>query len=731
MTMRTPRRAVLAAGLLLTAAATWLLAHEGHAALPTRGAQVDAAKGLVVLSREAREALDVRTAEVEVRPVEDGVLAYATLVAPWPRHAFASSRVGGRVTKLLAQPGQVVTAGQPLAEVEGAELEGLRLEARTAQTDIDSAEKVAAGLRDASRSGATPAQTLLEAENKLRQGQNALAVARSRLRAVGLGDESARTLAVRSPVAGTVAHADVSVGKVVEPLEHLFEVVDLSAVWVRIDVLEHDLARVAVGRPVEVRLTAYPGEVFRATVQVKGVSLDARTHLAAAWAELPNPPGAEPRLLPGMSGEARVLLPAPPAPTVPAEAVVREGAERYVLVEEVSADGGSEYKRRAVTVGREAGGRVEVRSGGLYPGDRVLTQGSHELASFFIPGVLRLTPEAERTIGLAVEPVSLRAVDEVAEIDGRVDTPPDRRGAASSPLAGSVARLLVDRGQAVQAGQVVAEVVSLPFQALQADYLRAHLDGQVLEDTVRRLATAGEGAVPRRRLLDQEAAVNANRQQRDALRAKLRAAGLDDARLDGLLATGRLAEAVPVRAPLGGVVVGFDRVFGQAVRAEEPILTVHDLSRPVIRGAVGEGDLARVRVGQRVRVRLSGDPAFLADGTVTRSGRAVAADSRSLAVWVELDQPPAVPLLHNQFARLAVVVAPGQPVLAVPLAAVVSEGTAAFVFVRQPDGTFDRRPVRLGRADDRHVEVTDGLRPGAPVVVRGAVELHTAYAGIR
>src|SRR5262249_29602250 len=137
-------------------------------------------------------------------------------------------------------------------------------------------------------------------------------------------------LPVRSPVAGTVTHADLAVGKVVEPLEHLFEVVDLSSVWVRIDVLERDARRVIAGRPVEIRLTPSPGEVFRAAVTVAGYALDPRTHLTAAWAELPNPPGGEPRLLPGMTGEARVILPGPFAVTLPAGAVVRDGAEHYV-----------------------------------------------------------------------------------------------------------------------------------------------------------------------------------------------------------------------------------------------------------------------------------------------------------------------------------------------------------------------------------------------------------------
>ncbi|HOY68864.1 MAG TPA: NusA N-terminal domain-containing protein, partial [Candidatus Ozemobacteraceae bacterium] len=46
-----------------------------------------------------------------------------------------------------------------------------------------------------------------------------------------------------------------------------------------------------------------PGEVFRTAVAVMGAALDPKTHLYAVWAELPNPPGREPRLLPGMTGE--------------------------------------------------------------------------------------------------------------------------------------------------------------------------------------------------------------------------------------------------------------------------------------------------------------------------------------------------------------------------------------------------------------------------------------------
>jgi cobalt-zinc-cadmium efflux system membrane fusion protein len=739
---RFARPAGLAVALMLTAAATWVLAHEGHAPLPTRGAQVNAETGQVTLSRDARESLDVQTTEVESRPVTESLLAYAALVSPWQNHAFASSRAGGRVVKLHAQPGQAVAAGEVLAEVEAVELEALQLELLNAQNDVRLSEKIVADLAPTVRAGAVSGQSLLDAETKLRQNRNALAVAKAKWAGLGLpgadldallnaGKSQSQTVPVRSPVRGTVIHADLAVGKVVEPLEHLFEVVDLSSVWVRIDVLEHDLHRVEVGQPVEVRLTAYPGEVFRAEVKVKGVALDPRTHLNAVWAELPNPPGGDPRLLPGMSGEARLLLPGPAATTaVPAGAVVREGAEHYVLVEEAGATGGSEYRRRAVAVGRRAGGWVEVRSGGLFPGDRVVVRGGHELAGLFAQGVLRPSPEAARGIGLEVEPVSLRPVEAVAEFDGAVDLPPARRASASTPLPGTVRRVLVDRGQPVKAGDVLAEVFSLDLHALQLDLLRAHLEGELLEDTYERLKASGE-ATARRRLLEQEALVNASRQQRDTLRRRLRVAGLAGEQIDDAVKTGTIIEAVPVRSPIDGVVVGFDRTLGQAVKAEEPLFTVHDLSRPVVQGYVSERDLSRVRVGQKVRVRVAGDPAFLADGTVARSGRSVGPDSRTLSVWVELDRPPAQPLRHNQLARLTLVLGHPQPALAVPRSAVVYEGTRAYAFVRQPDGAFDRVPVEPGRADDRFVEITRGLKPGDPVAVRGTAELQTAYAGIK
>lgn len=733
-------RAALVVGLLLTVAVGWLLAHEGHVALPSRGAKVDPDKGTLILTKESRDALDVDAVEVARQPLPEAVLAYATLETPWQRHAFASSRLAGKIIKLSVQPGQVVEAGQVLAEVASQELEALQGEVLNLRNDELLARQRVEGLERAS--DVVPEQNVLDARNALQQARNALVVARSKWRGLGLAEKALDdllasggklrvvTLPVRSPIAGTVIHADLNVGKVAEPGEHLFEVVDLARVWARLGILERDIERVQVGQSVELGLTAYPGEVFRTRVAARGVMLDPRTHVLSAWAELENPEG-EPRLLPGMSGQARVLLPPREKTwTIPAAALIDDGVEQYVLVETASTAAVSEYQKRPVAVLNRAGDRVEVRSGDLHPEDRVAARGAHELGGFFVPGVLKPGPEAARTWGLVTAPVGEHAVEEVVEVEGHVDIPPDRRAVASAQLGGNILRLHVERGQAVAAGQLLAEVVSQEFLTLQLDLLRESLALQLTEQQYQRQQKL-TGLAPQRKLVELEAGRSAGRNRVESLRNRLGALGLTPEQLNALVEKQQVVEALPVRAALAGTVVDFTRTLGQVVRPDEPLVEVHDLSRPLIVGFVTERDLGRVRIGQPARVRLTGDPDTILSAEVVRSSRVLLDGDQTLSVWVQPESVPGLVLRHRQLARLSLTVAARAPMPAVPHAALAREGAQNFVFVRAADGTFERRAVGLGRADDRFAEVVSGLRRGEVIAVAGVAGLQTAFASVR
>lgn len=739
------RTAIRSLATLATFCVTGLAtSHEGHAPLPTKGAHVDQEKGTIVLSADAREALALKTAEAAMRPLEEGVLAYATLQTPWTGHALATSRVSGRVVALHVQPGERVQAGQLLATVESLDLKTLELELVNAREQAKLSEKSLAQVQPLAEKQIVPGKQLREARATHRQNLNVLQMAEAKLASLGLSSaeiavigerptDSSGSIGVYSPITGTVLHVDVPVGRVVDPTEHLMEVVDHSTVWARIGVLEKDLHRVEIGQPVSLQLIAFPGEAFQATVTASNRNVDPQTGLGTVWAELPNPTDRPPRFLPGMEGHVRIdVSDGSERLAVPAEALITDGAERYVLVEWAATERATELQRQNVVVERQTPSTVYLRGGGVFPGDRVVTTGSRELGASFVQGVLRPSPEAKKTVGLQLFTVSRSSVQEIISFDGRVELPPEGRAAVSSQIPGLLESIAVDRGQPVKAGDVIAQVTSPELQNLQLEMIAGQLDVEALDETLAAYKTLSkEQLLSSRQLWDVEAQRSVAANRREAARAKLASIGVATADLDKALASRRPVATLPVRAPIDGAIVRFERTLGQAVRVDEPIFEIHDLSRALVQGFLAERDLARIAAGQSARVRVSADPAYLGTGSVVRSGRSFDADDRAMSLWVELDEQPTSGLQQGMLARVTLVLSEAPSTLAVPNGALVREGGQSFVFVAKRDGTFERRRVQVGGRSDLNVEVVSGLTAGETIAAGGVESLRTAYAAVR
>lgn len=726
--------------LLIFIASASAFGHEGHQPLPTKGVQIDLKAGHLTLSRAAREVLDVKSVVIQAQDVTEKVRAYATAVAPWKRHAYVTSRLAGRIVKLHVRPGDAVEPGQQLAELESLELLTLSLDYQKAKTDLELSTRILETMAPAAQSGAVSGQKLIETQNSRRQNQTALDVLRAKAFALQVSetelDKSATTeavplrLALTSPIRGVVVHADVAVGKFVEPTEHLFEIVDTSRVWVKIGVLERDLYRVHQGQAARVSFNGLPGKSFDTKIDKLGLLLDPQTHQTAAWAEIANST-AGPQLLPGMSGQAELDLSGGLKNlSVPITAIFSDGAERYVLVEETSTKEGSEYRKKSVVIGRQTRDRAEVTSGDIYPGDRVVTQGGHELSSLFFLGVLRLSPQTAKSISLKVEPAIERSVEKILRVDGAMEVPPQRRTSASSQLAGTLRGIRVDRGQPVKAGDILGEVASLALQDTQLELIKSTLDGAMWRETYDRLSKVGS-TVSRRLLLETENRAQGLEMQAVNIRQKLLTLGLTAAQIDEVVRSKHVIDALPVRASMDGVVVHFDRVLGQVIRADEPLFEIHDLSKVWVQAFVGERDSSLVQVGQAARIRLVAYPDFETLGTVARLGPVMGSDNRTQVAWIEFQKPPPLKLQHNMLAHVTLVMDRPPPALALPLGAIVRDGLRSFVFVQKPDGAFDRRAIEIGRADDHFVEIKSGLTRGEPVATSGVPQLQTAYSALR
>jgi Cu(I)/Ag(I) efflux system membrane fusion protein len=206
--------------------------------------------------------------------------------------------------------------------------------------------------------------------------------ARGRLELLGISpqdiDEVIKTgkpseaMAIRSPVQGYVVAKNAVVGVAVQPGTVLFQVADLSSVWVTADVYEQDVARIHVGQRARLELTSFPGEMHVGKVQFVYPTLDSASRTLKVRLEFKNRfDRSGPRLRPGMFGTVHLDLPATAGLTVPAEAVVDTGESHYLFV----AKEGGHFEPRLVKIGARLKDRVEILKGAA-EGETVVTTGN-------------------------------------------------------------------------------------------------------------------------------------------------------------------------------------------------------------------------------------------------------------------------------------------------------------------------------------------------------------------
>jgi len=181
---------------------------------------------------------------------------------------------------------------------------------------------------------------------------------------------------------------------------------------------------------------------------------------------------------------------------------------------------------------------------------------------------------------------------------------------------------------------------------------------------------------------------------------------------------------VRYNAPLSGRVVDRHVVPGDSVEPNAHLLMVADLAEVLVVGQLFEGQIGRVEIGQKARIRVPSYPDTVFEGVVERVGSALDATTRSLPVYVRVRNPEGK-LLPKMPAELAVVVASTEAALAIPRGALLGEFGNEFVFVEEDpeQGLFKRAPVVRGLDDDQFVEIVDGVLPGDRVVTVGNYSL--------
>ncbi len=204
-------------------------------------------------------------------------------------------------------------------------------------------------------------------------GQDLVAAARQRLLlwditpqdidALEKRGEPTRTLNIYAPISGFVTGRMAYHGMKVMPADSLFDIVDLSAVWVIADVYEYELPRLSLGQTAAMTLSYWPGKSWTGRVTYVYPAVDEMTRTVKVRLEFANPKA---ELKPEMYAQVTIHGQSREALVLPDDVVIDSGTRKVVFV----AEGKGRLSPREISVGDHAGGQYEV-TGGLSAGETV------------------------------------------------------------------------------------------------------------------------------------------------------------------------------------------------------------------------------------------------------------------------------------------------------------------------------------------------------------------------
>jgi membrane fusion protein (multidrug efflux system) len=302
----------------------------------------------------------VAAAEVAVERWQPRLAAVGSLVAT--QGIFVTNEVAGQVSEIHFESGETVSEGDLLIQlddsVDQADLQGLIAQRNLARVKV---ERISTLLRDRSASQAEfdAAQAELDVAQAAVAAKQAL-IAKKRIIA---------------PFDGRLGIRLVDRGEYLPPGSAIVPLEDLDPIFADYSLPERQLPDVAPGKPVVVRVAAYPGRTFEGSITAINPGIEARTRTVRIRAALDN---AELLLRPGMFAEVTTVLEErDDILTLPRTAITFApyGDSVFLIRDQ---EGKPVVQRRQVTTGEARGGRVEIRDG-LAAGDRVVIAGQVKL----------------------------------------------------------------------------------------------------------------------------------------------------------------------------------------------------------------------------------------------------------------------------------------------------------------------------------------------------------------
>ncbi|OIO83061.1 MAG: efflux transporter periplasmic adaptor subunit, partial [Gallionellaceae bacterium CG1_02_56_997] len=306
--------------------------------------RAEADSGQIVISVEKVQKLGVKTEQATLRVLDKTVRTVGRVEAD-ERHIYTiAPKFEGWIEKLYVNTtGEPVKKGQALFEVYSPELVSAQREYAVAAQGILS-------LKDADSDTRQSMQQLAEASLLRLKNWD---ISAQQVQGLSKSGMASRNLTIHAPVNGVVLEKKAVQGMRFMPGEMLYQIADLSSVWVVADVFEQDIGLVQVGSKAQVKLDAYPDKPLEGVVSFIYPTLNTATRTVPVRLEIANPqgllkPAMFARVSMAVGGKGKVL-------TVPLSSVIDSGTRQIVLVQRVE----GRFDPREVKLGSRSDNYVE------------------------------------------------------------------------------------------------------------------------------------------------------------------------------------------------------------------------------------------------------------------------------------------------------------------------------------------------------------------------------------
>lgn len=343
---------------------------------------------------------------------------------------------------------------------------------------------------------------------------------------------------------------------------------------------------------------------------------------------------------------------------------------------------------------------------------------------------------------------------------------PLQQAAITPKISAPVKKFLVNRGDYVQRGQLLATLENRDLVAIseenkgglaqaQAAYAtttaaslpeelqKARLDGEAAKKQLdaqekvfqSRQELFQQGAIPRKELDQAGVEVTQARNQFDIAQRHYDALQRVGKEQELKSASGQLQSAQgkylgaeaqlgysQIRSPISGVVTDRPLYPGEMAAAGTPLITVMDVSHVIAKAHIAQPEASVLKLGDRATLTVPGEPEQM-EGKVTVISPALDPNSTTVEVWVQAPNPKQK-LKPGTSAQISMLAQTIHDAVSVPAASVLTaQDGSTTVMTVGPDGRAHQTPIKTGIRDGDRIQITDGIQPGNKVILTGAYGL--------